>query len=116
MYKVKVENLMQLDIAISSNVVSEIILARDSFNEKDLPLYVDKIKANGKKAWIMLERISRFEEDMKSTCKINNAANNKTKNQKHLKEMDFRISTDKLYDISNLDGIIVQNLDSFAYI
>ena len=115
MYKVKVENLMQLDIAISSNVVSEIILARDSFNEKDLPLYVDKIKANGKKTWIMLERISRFEEDMKSISKINNAANNKTKNQKHLKEMDFRISTDKLYDISNLDGIIVQNLDSFAY-
>ena len=92
MYKVKVENLKQLNICISSKNVSEIILSRDSFAEPDLPKLINKVKKSGKLAWIMLERISRYEEIK-----------------------DLRISTDKIFEISNLDGIIIQNLDSFAY-
>ena len=92
MYKVKVENLKQLELVLNSNKVSEIILARDSFNEVDLPKLVNKIKKNKKLAWILMERISRYEE---------------------LK--DLRLTTDAIFDIKNLDGIIIQNLDSFAY-
>ena len=92
MYKVKVENLKQLEIVLSSNAVSEVILSRDSFAEPDLPKLVDRIKKSKKLAWILMERISRYDD-----------------------KMDLRLSTDKIYDIANLDGIIIQNLDSFAY-
>ncbi len=95
MYKVKVENLYQFEIALTSKNVSEIILARDSFSEKDLPKLVDKIKKSNKLSWILMERISRYEENMKP--------------------FDLRQSTDKIFEIKNLDGIIIQNLDSFAY-
>lgn len=95
MYKVKVENLNQFEIVLSSKDVSEIILSRDSFAEPDLPKLVNKIKKAGKLAWILMERISRYEETMKPG--------------------DLRLSTDKIYNIKNLDGIIIQNLDSFAY-
>ena len=95
MYKVKVENLNQFEIALTSKNVSEIILARDSFSEKDLPKLVDKIKKSNKLSWILMERISRYEENMKP--------------------FDLRQSTDKIFEIKNLDGIIIQNLDSFAY-
>ena len=92
MYIVKVENEMQLNLVLESKVVSDIILSRDSFAEKDLAKLVKKIKTSGKLAWILMERISRYEE---------------------LK--DLRTSTDSIYEIKNLDGIIIQNLDSFAY-
>lgn len=92
MYKVKVENQTQLNIILSDKNASEIILSRDSFAESDLPKLVDKIKKANKLAWIMMERISRYEE------------------MKYL-----RLSTDKIFEIQNLDGIIIQNLDSFAY-
>ena len=32
-----------------------------------------------------------------------------------MKPTDLRLSTDKIFEIKNLDGIIIQNLDSFAY-
>lgn len=103
MYKVKVENLKQLEIVLSSNVVSEVILARDSFAEPDLPKLVDRIKKSKKLAWILMERISRYDDKMEirrgSPCE----------------PVNLRLSTDKIYDIMNLDGIIIQNLDSFAY-
>lgn len=95
MFKVKVENLKQLEIVLTSKNVSEIILSRDSFAEDDIPKLVNKIKKSGKLAWILMERISRYEENMKP--------------------FDLRTSTDKIYEIKNLDGIIIQNLDSFAY-
>ena len=96
MFKVKVENLKQLEIVLSSKNVSEIILSRDSFAEDDLTKLVNKIKKSGRLAWILMERISRYEENMKP--------------------FDLRTSTDKIYEIKNLDGIIIQNLDSFAYV
>ena len=95
MYKVKVENLKQFEIALASKNVSEIILARDSFAEKDLPKLVEGIKKSNKVAWILMERISRYEENMKPH--------------------DLRLATDKIYEINNLGGVIIQNLDSFAY-
>ena len=113
MFKVKIENLKQLDIALSFKNVSEIILSRDSFAECDLPKFVDKIKKSGKIAWILMERISRYEENMKSP-----GANFRSPRTGELSEpasMDLRTSTDKIYEIKNLDGIIIQNIDSFAY-
>ena len=95
MFKVKVENLKQLEIVLSSKNVSEIIVSRDSFAEDDLTKLVNKIKKTNKLAWILMERISRYEENMKP--------------------FDLRTSTDKIFEIKNLDGIIIQNLDSFAY-
>lgn len=92
-YKVKIENIQQLNIVLKSENVKEIIISRDSFAEKNLIKLTNEIKSKGKSPWILMERISRFEE----------------------KPMDLRISTDKLFEIKNLDGIIVQNLDSFAY-
>ena len=93
-YKVKIENQQQLDIVLKSENVDEIIIARDCFAENKLPKLVNKIKDSKKKAWIMLERISRYEE---------------------FKNQELRITTDKIFDIPNLDGIIIQNLDSFSY-
>jgi len=93
-YKVKIENIQQLNIVLKSENVKEIIISRDSFSEKELIKFTNEIKSKGKSPWILMERISRFEE----------------------KPMDLRISTDKLFEIKNLDGIIVQNLDSFAYV
>ena len=95
MFKIKVENLKQLEIILYSKKVSEIILSRDSFDECDLPKLVGKIKKSGKLAWILMERISRYEENMKPA--------------------DLRLSTDKIFEMDNLDGIIIQNFDSFAY-
>ena len=95
MFKVKVENLKQLDIVLLAKNVSEIILSRDSFAETDLPKFVDKIKKSNRLAWVLMERISRYEENMKPAS--------------------LRLSTDKIFEIKNLDGIIIQNLDSFAY-
>lgn len=104
-FKVKVETENQLDIVIGHKNVSDIIISRDSFAEKDLPKLVKKIKSHKKNAWILMERISRFEEKMpigaKSTCRG--------------EPIDLRLSTDKIYEIADLDGIIIQNLDSFAY-
>lgn len=116
MYKTKVENLMQLDIVLSSKNVSEIILARDSFNENNLPKLVDKIKKSNKKAWILMDRISRYEESMKSEeGNANHKVCGNSIEAKHRKAFDLRTSTDEIYKIKNLDGIIIQNLDSFAY-
>lgn len=95
MFKVKVENLKQLDIVLLAKNVSEIILSRDSFAETDLPKFVNKIKKSNKLAWVLMERISRYEENMKPAS--------------------LRLSTDIIFEIKNLDGIIIQNLDSFAY-
>lgn len=92
-FKVKIENTQQLNIALQHDNVKEIILSRDSFAEKELPKLVDKIKSKGKSPWILMERISRYEE----------------------KPADLRTSTDKIFEIKNIDGIIIQNLDSFAY-
>lgn len=112
MYKTKVENLKQLDIVLSSKNVSEIILSRDSFAEHDLPKLVDKIKKTGKFAWILLERISRYEENMKPVGA--NACGEYRKGEL-CEPTDLRTSTDEIFKIKNLDGIIIQNLDSFAY-
>ena len=95
-FKVKIENTQQLNIALRHDSVREVIISRDSFAEKELPKLVNEIKSKGKSAWILMERISRYEENMKPT--------------------DLRLSTDKIFEIKNLDGIIIQNLDSFAYI
>ena len=94
-FKVKIENTQQLNIALRHDSVREVIISRDSFAGKELPKLVNEIKSKGKSAWILMERISRYEENMKPT--------------------DLRLSTDKIFEIKNLDGIIIQNLDSFAY-
>ena len=108
MFKVKVENLKQLEIVLSSKNVSEIIISRDSFAEDDLPKLVNKIKKSNRLVWILMERISRYEENMKFGIKPN------LKVEPH-DSTDLRLSTDKIFEIKNLDGIIIQNLDSFAY-
>lgn len=103
--KVKIENIKQLEVVLLSKDVNEIILSRDSFAESELPKLVDRIKKSGRLAWVLMERISRYEENMKS---INSgSAPNKV--------LDLRTSTDKIFDIKNLDGIIIQNIDSYAY-
>lgn len=108
---VKVENNAQLNTILDYDIVSEIILARDSFAENELEKLIDKIKSKGKKAWILMERISRYEEKMTSAGMNNNQKVNVKQNDVN----DLRLSTDKIYKIKNLDGIIIQNLDSFAY-
>ena len=100
---VKVENKIQLKIALNADNVNSIILARASFSETELPKLVSTIKSNKKEAWILLERISRYEETMNF------------KDCNGLKKFDLRTSTDKIFDIENLDGIIIQNIDSFSY-
>lgn len=107
MYKVKVENLKQFEVVLNSDNVGEIILSRDSFAESILASLVSKIKKSGKLAWILMERISRYEENMKIIGTNANKSNTMS--------LDLRTSTDKIYDIEDLDGIIIQNLDSFAY-
>ena len=127
MFKVKVENIKQFEIALSSKNISEIILSRDSFAEVDLSKLVDKIKSAGKISWILLERISRYEENMKfAGAKVNvahtvlgdvvgaSACGARRKGEAY-EYTDLRTSTDEIYKIKNLDGIIIQNLDSFAY-
>ena len=122
MFKVKVENLKQLEIVLPSKKVSEIILSRDSFAECDLPKLVERIKKSDKLAWILMERISRYEENMKpvgANAKIvgANACGARIRRSELCEpaSMDLRTSTDKIYEIKNLDGIIIQNIDSFAY-
>ena len=116
MFKVKVENLKQLEIVLSSKNVSEIIISRDSFAEDDLPKLVNKIKKSNRLVWILMERISRYEESMKS---VEGNANYKFRGNDigvtHHELLDLRTSTDEIFNIKNLDGIIIQNLDSFAY-
>lgn len=111
MYKVKVENIKQLELVLTSKKVSDVILARDSFAEKDIHRHIDEIKKAKKRAWILMERISRYEEDMNKTLAINTYS----KRDKSDEKVDLRLSTDKIYEIKNLDGIIIQNLDSYAY-
>lgn len=108
---VKVENNAQLSTILDYDIVSEIILARDSFAENELEKLIDKIKSKGKKAWILMERISRYEEKMTSAGMNNNQKVDVKQNDVN----DLRLSTDKIYKIKNLEGIIIQNLDSFAY-
>ena len=151
MFKVKIENEEQLDIVLSHKNVSEIILSRDSFSECDLQRLVNRIKKSNKLAWILLERISRYEENMKplganadngahivrpygavganaevvganaEVVGVNakvvgaNACGAMTVGAKHREPDDLRTSTDKIFAIKNLDGVIIQNLDSFAY-
>ena len=59
--KVKIENIKQLEVVLLSKDVNEIILSRDSFAESELPKLVDRIKKSGRLAWILMERISRYE-------------------------------------------------------
>lgn len=115
MYKVKVENINQLEITLKAKNVSEIILARDSFGENDLPKLVDKIKMAGKIAWILMERISRYEEKRDAGSMMSDRAKKQNVKKGHYEQYSLRLSTDKVYDIENLDGIIIQNIDSFAY-
>lgn len=118
-FKVKVENKKQLDIALNYDNVSEIILSRDSFSESDLPKLVDKIKNAGKISWILMERISRYEEKMQITPTIKeqiHKSNLSNSSKVHYEPESLRLSTDKIFEIQNLDGIIIQNLDSFAYV
>lgn len=109
-FKVKIENTQQLNIALQHESVKEIILSRDSFVEKELPKLVDKIKSSGKSAWILMERISRYEEKLVGADIIRPPSRGE-----HCEPADLRTSTDKIFEIKNLDGIIIQNLDSFAY-
>ena len=108
---VKVENNAQLNTILDYDIVSEIILARDSFAENELEKLIEKINSKGKKAWILMERISRYEEKM-TFARMNNNQNVKVKQND---VNDLRLSTDKIYKIKNLEGVIIQNLDSFAY-
>lgn len=112
---VKVENEKQLNVAMEFSSVSDIILARDSFSDCELPKLVDFIKKHKKGAFILMERISRYEEKMEiKNLKFLNSNSAHTKDAIKVKN-DLRLSTDKVYEIKNLDGIIIQNLDSFAY-
>ena len=112
---VKVENEKQLNVAMEFSNVSDIILARDSFSDCELPKLVDFIKKHKKGAFILMERISRYEEKMEiKNLKFLNSNSAHTKDAIKVKN-DLRLSTDKVYEIKNLDGIIIQNLDSFAY-
>ena len=95
-FAVKIENKIQLETVLKLNTVSDVIISRDSFGELELESLVTKIKGNGKKAYILMERISRFEDT--SLSKV------------------MRDTTNRILEIKNLDGIIIQNLDSFQYI
>ena len=109
-FKVKIETPQQLNIALNHDSVKEIILSRDSFAENELPKLVDRIKSKGKAAWILMERISRYEEKLVGANIIR-----PPRRGEHCEPADLRTSTDKIFEIRNLDGIIIQNLDSFAY-
>lgn len=93
--KVKIENVQQLKIALEYDIVKGIIISRDSFAESELPKLVKTIKLKGKSAWILMERISRYEE---------------------FKKQELRLTTDKILEIKELGGIIIQNIDCFSYI
>ena len=94
-YKIKVETYSQFNIALDFDDASDIIISRDSFDDSAIPKMVSRVKNKNKKCWILLERISRYEE---------------------FKKQELRISTDKIFEIPNLDGIIIQNLDEFSYL
>ena len=94
-YKIKIETYPQFNIALDFDDVSDIIISRDSFDDSAIPKMVSRVKNKNKKCWILLERISRYEE---------------------FKKQELRISTDKIFEIPNLDGIIIQNLDEFSYL
>ena len=94
-YKIKIETYPQFNIALDFDDASDIIISRDSFDDSAIPKMVSRVKNKNKKCWILLERISRYEE---------------------FKKQELRISTDKIFEIPNLDGIIIQNLDEFSYL
>ena len=95
--KARVETKEQYDIVLKHKDIDEIILSRDCFSESDLIKYFDEIYNKGKKPWVLFERISRYEElDSKNS--------------------NLRTSTDKLLSSKNLYGVIIQNLDSYAYV
>lgn len=98
MTEVVVENKIQYDALIKRDDVDIIIISRDCFYEKDIVDMVSDIKSNGKKAYIRLERISRFDEDINDNRLI-----------KDTDIYDYR----KIMSIKNLDGILIQNIDSF---
>lgn len=95
MYIVKVETEKQLNIVLQYSNVKEIIIARDSFDEKKIYKYIEIIKNEGKSASILLERISRYDD---------------------LSGEKLRKSTDILLEIEGLNKIIIQNFDCFSYI
>lgn len=95
MYVVKVETVKQLEIVLQSDKVKEIIIARDSFDEKNIKQCIKKIKKKRKIASVMLERISRYDD---------------------IDGEKLRKSTDLLLEIEELDKIIIQNFDCFSYI
>ena len=92
MYSAVVETKEQFNVVLNNDTINKIIISHDSFDEKDLEFYINKIKKNNKLAYIKLERISRYE-------KIKN----------------LRKDTDTLLNLAGLDGIVICNLDSLYY-
>ena len=95
--KVKVETKNQFDLAINEKEIKDIIISRDSFPEFELEKLVKIVRSKNKNPWILMERVSRYEELSKDNC-------------------DLRKTTDKIFDIEELYGVIIQNLDSFSYL
>ena len=90
---VVVETIKQFDVVLKNDTIDKIIISRDSFSEKEIPLLINKIKLNKKLAFIKFERISRYE-----------------------KFKNLRKETDELLNIEGLNGILISNIDSLFYI
>ena len=90
---VVIETKQQLNEVLKNNSIDKIIISRDSFNESDLPIIINKIKSYNKLAYIKFERISRYE-----------------------KYISLRKETDELLKIVGLDGVLICNIDSLYYI
>lgn len=90
---VVVETNQQFNEVLKNNSIDKIIISRDSFNELDIPILIKKIKSHNKLAYIRFERISRYE-----------------------KFKNLRKETDYLLKLSELDGVLICNIDSLYYI
>lgn len=92
MISVSIDNIKQFNEVLTIKEVDEIIINRESFEDENIDKLLFNIKNKNKKASLMLETISRLEQ------------NDEDK---------------KLFDILNIDeidSIIVQNMNSFFYI
>lgn len=88
-----VSNEKQLNILLKNKNIDEIVIDRDCFDDNLIIKNLSIIKNNNKNAYLRLERISRYDD------------NN-----------DLNDNTAELINNKNIDGLVLQNFDSFIYV
>lgn len=88
-----ISNDKQLNILLKNKNVDEIVIDRDCFNYDKIIKNLYSIKQYNKKAYLRLERISRYNDNL-----------------------DLINSSSKLINNENIDGIVLQNFDSLSFL